>query len=92
MTEQEWIKKLESEGYTHIDVIPNNPYVEVPPHTHIDDTVYVVLDGELVLTDEKGNSMTVREGERFDVLPGTTHSGMTGPFGCVFIVGEKEQG
>lgn len=90
MNEQEWIKKLEEEGYTEPRAFPIGPN-DIPPepHTHDQQTVHVILQGELVITDDHG-SQTYKPGDRVDFFAGTTHTARTGPEGVKMIVGVKK--
>jgi quercetin dioxygenase-like cupin family protein len=88
MTEQEIKDGLTNEGFTVIYVWEDKANAEYPEHTHEKLTAHVIEHGEITLTDHNG-SRTLKEGERFDIPAGTTHSAKCGPEGCKFVVGEK---
>lgn len=90
MNEQQWIEKLEQEGFKEVRVCPINvPNNFLDTHTHEQATAHVILEGELTLVDEKG-TQTLRPGDFFEIPAGTTHTAEWGPSGCRFIVGIKE--
>lgn len=89
MYEQEWVDKLEKEGYKHVAVVQNGPNSLFPEHTHEEHTVHVILEGELTLIEEDGNK-TLKKDDRFEIPAGTTHSAKCGPEGCTFVVGVKK--
>lgn len=88
MKTQEWIEKLESEGYANVDVCVNAADLDFGEHTHEEHTVHVILQGELiVITGPETEIFT--EGERVEFPVGTTHRAKAGAEGCTFIVGTK---
>ena len=89
MTEEEWKRELEKEGFTNIAVSSNGPGTEFPSHTHDKRTAHVILEGEMTLSEGERTEVR-RQGERFEIPAGTTHSVKCGPEGCTFIVGFKE--
>ena len=72
MTDQEWIEKLQQEGFTDVGVCPLPPTSETPAHTHDAHTVHIILTGELIITDQSGVH-TFRPGDRVEFTAGTTH-------------------
>jgi len=87
--EQEWIEKLNKEGYTHVHVCRNAPNAKFDEHTHEHHTVHVVSQGELALAE--GDQVTVyHKGDRFEIPAGATHAIQCGPKGCAIIVGVKK--
>ncbi|MDP3696444.1 MAG: cupin domain-containing protein [Candidatus Taylorbacteria bacterium] len=89
MTEQEWIEKLKSEGIRDIKVWSEGPGAQFGEHTHLEQTVHVILEGEFILLEKDGDK-TYKTGERFEVPAGTTHNAKCGAQGCKFIVGVKK--
>jgi quercetin dioxygenase-like cupin family protein len=88
MTKEEWIAKLEDEGYSVLGLPTFPPNAVLPEHTHDETTVHIILAGELTLTDKEGTK-TWHTDDRFEIPAGTTHRGNAGPEGCVFIAGVK---
>lgn len=88
MTQHTWTEKLKEEGFTHIRLAKLEPNYDAGEHIHEEETVHVILTGEITITDEVG-STTVIEGDRFDIHAGTTHSVKAGPDGCTMLVGSK---
>ncbi len=89
MTQEQWIEQLHTEGFENLSVCPNEPNAEFPEHTHNEHTVHVILRGEFILHEKDGEKI-LREGERFEIPAGTTHSAKCGREGCTFIVGVKK--
>jgi quercetin dioxygenase-like cupin family protein len=87
-TEEQVREQLTNEGFAPIYVWEDVANAEYPEHTHEKLTAHVVLKGEITLTDKSGTKI-LKEGERFDIPAGTTHSAKCGPDGCKFVVGEK---
>lgn len=90
MTEAQWIKKLEEEGYKNVATCSNPPNADFGEHTHDEHTVHIILHGELLLIDGEGIQV-LRSGDRFEILPGTTHTAKCGTEGCNFVVGVKKK-
>jgi quercetin dioxygenase-like cupin family protein len=88
MTDQEWIKKLEDEGYTNVRVMKFEPSQEFAEHTHEKQAVHIMLLGTMTLTDKNGEKI-LQEGTQTEIPAGTTHSAKAGLQGCTFIVGDK---
>ena len=89
MTQAEWIKKLEEEGYKEVSVHVFEPNQAFGDHTHDQATVHVILKGGMTLKDQNGE-IVLKEGDRFEISKDTTHSAMCGPESCIFIAGVKE--
>jgi quercetin dioxygenase-like cupin family protein len=89
--EQQWIKRLTEEGYTHVHICRNSPNTKFDEHTHKEHTVHVLSQGEMTLV-EHDRTTTLHEGARLEIPPGTTHTVQCGPKGCAFIVGVKKDG
>jgi quercetin dioxygenase-like cupin family protein len=88
MTEDEWIKKLEEEGYTKIAVHTFEANQTFGDHTHDQQTIHIILKGGMTLTDKTVDTI-LKTGDRFEIPAGTTHSAVFGPEGCTFIAGVK---
>lgn len=88
MTEKEWIKKLQQEGFTDLRVCPIEPG-EDPEHTHELHTVNLILSGELTIIDAVGER-TFRAGDRVETTAGTAHRAKNGPTLGSMIVGVKK--
>jgi quercetin dioxygenase-like cupin family protein len=88
ITQDEWTKKLDEEGFSSIEIVTVMPKGTPGPHTHDTETVHVILQGELTITDENGET-TYREGDRLDFPAGTTHTATFGKAGCSMIVATK---
>ena len=89
MNQQQWMEQLEKEGFSNL-MVPTLPAdTDMGVHTHDEHTVHVILHGELVLT-EAGEVQVLKEGDKFEIIAGTTHSAKTGPEGCTMIVGVKK--
>jgi quercetin dioxygenase-like cupin family protein len=73
MTESEWIKKLERDGFTDVRVCPIPPPTAMSEHTHDEHTVHVLLTGKLIVTDADGTK-TFEPGDRVEFPSGTRHT------------------
>lgn len=90
MNEQEWIKKLEDEGFVEIEVAEFESTKDLGWHTHDEHTVHIMLQGELHITEENGETHVYKAGDRVDFPAGTYHGARFGDEGCKFIVGFKK--
>ena len=88
MTEPEWVKKLEEEGYIDVTVSRNGPNMKFQEHFHDRAAVNVILDGEMTMTD-KDNTVVRKKGDRIEIPAGITHTVQCGPEGCTFVAGYK---
>ena len=88
MDEKNFMKQLQSEGFSHCYVWQDGPNATYPNHTHREETAHIILDGELTLTMD-GETRTYRRGERCEVPAGAVHAAKMGPFGCRYLIGEK---
>jgi len=88
MNKDEWIKQLEADGYSDIQVRTFPANHQLGEHTHEQATANVVLEGSTTVH-EAGNSSTYNAGDRFDLPAGTTHEAEFGPDGCTFLAGTK---
>ena len=89
MNEQEWIQKLEQEGLQNVSVWRSPPNNVFGVHTHNEHTVHVILEGELIVTDQNAVK-NIRPGGRIEFPAGTTHNTKCGPDGCAFIMGVRK--
>ena len=88
MNEQEWIERLNKEGFTEVRVCPIPPNVDMPEHTHDEHTVHVILDGELTITDSEGVRM-FRPGDRVEFPAGARHKARGTTENGTMIIGVK---
>lgn len=88
MNKDEWIKQLESEGYSDIQEHTFPAGHILPEHTHEQATANVILAGEATVRDTDG-TITYAAGDRFDLPANTTHVAEFGPDGCTFLAGTK---
>ncbi len=86
MNAEQWVEKLQSEGWKNVSVSNHEPNTVFGVHTHHDPSVHVILQGELTITDQNGVK-TVGEGGRIEFPAGTTHNVLCGSNGCTFVVG-----
>ncbi len=89
MTEEEWIKQLQREGYSDLRIVKIEPGDD-PEHSHPLYTINVILDGELVIIDQNG-SKTYRAGDRVETPAGSIHRAKNGPKVGKMIVGVKKE-
>lgn len=89
MIQHHWMDKLTDEGYKDLTVWEVGPDTDFGQNTHDQVTVHVILKGELTMTDIH-ESITLYEGDQFEIPAGTTHSAMCGPDGLKMIVGTKQ--
>ena len=84
-------KIFEEEGFKNIYVWRDDPRKIYPPHKHKGKVSFVVLAGNISMNVGGHNTM-VRVGERIDIPIGVEHTGLVGPKGCQYIVGEMIEG
>jgi quercetin dioxygenase-like cupin family protein len=89
MTQEAWESQLKSEGFSDLAVHTFPPNMRFGVHTHEEDSVHIMLKGELTLI-ETGDPMVFREGDRINIPAGTTHDAYAGADGFTFLVGEKK--
>lgn len=89
MKVHEWIARLESEGFTHIHVVPI-PAGPIPEHTHDKHSVHVILEGELTIITQDDGEETYYPGDRVEFLAGTTHKARGGEGPGSMLVGILE--
>lgn len=83
----EKVEQLHQEGFTNLRICPLPP-MDAPEHTHDEHTVYLVLSGELTITQD-GETKTYRTGEKIEFPAGTTHKAQSK--GGSMINGEKKR-
>lgn len=88
MSEQEWVSKLQQEGLQNVSVFRGGPNMVFGMHTHAEHTVHVLLEGELIITDQNG-VRNIRAGGRIEFPAGTMHNAQCGSEGCAFVVGVR---
>ena len=81
------IHQLKDEGFGRVFVWRDGPGAVYPDHTHPGKTAHVVLEGEITIT-SAGQTVTYRQGDRFDVPANQVHRARAGSRGCVYVVGE----
>jgi hypothetical protein len=92
LSEKDYRKQLEAEGFSHTFVWQDGPNAFYADHTHAGLTAHIILGGEMTLAMKNkaaGKSQTYRTGERCDVPAGAVHSARMGANGCRYLVGEK---
>lgn len=85
----EYESRLRKDGFTRIYVWQDDAEVFYPDHTHDTLTAHIILDGQMTLT-MNGKAEIFRAGDRCDVPAGALHSALIGPWGCRYLIGEKE--
>lgn len=60
MNEQHWIDRLEKEGFKHAGISDNKPDLGFGKHIHVLHTAHVILEGELIIT-ENGKNTTYQK-------------------------------
>lgn len=85
------IQTLEKEGFPFVYEWKDEPGTVYPEHKHQDKVTIFVTEGSLELT-IKGEKHLLRAGDCFNIPPNTGHSGIVGPQGCQYVVGEMIDG
>lgn len=80
------LESLQSEGYSDLTAV-NMPFGK-PEHTHDNETVHIILLGELH-TSEKGEEKDYKPGDKVIFPAGTTHTANADDENGVMIVGFK---
>lgn len=88
MTEGEFRKKLNEEGYRDPHVYEIPPGTEKQMHTHGESVMSLVLKGEFTLVTE-GGSVTYKEGDWCENPARSIHTEIVGPEGVITLVGTK---
>ncbi|KND48683.1 MAG: hypothetical protein AB200_03100 [Parcubacteria bacterium C7867-005] len=91
MNKENLTKKLKEEGFVNVYEWHDEPDTEYPEHAHKGAAALYILEGGVALDigDEK---IELREGDRFDVPAGKSHTAKVGSTGCIFLVGEMIEG
>jgi quercetin dioxygenase-like cupin family protein len=80
--------KLRAEGYPQGQVSQVAPNTKNAEHSHSDDVLALVLEGEITLTVE-GRARTYRAGEEFSMPAGCRHVEDIGPQGVRSLVSRR---
>jgi quercetin dioxygenase-like cupin family protein len=88
MTEQEHINQLQQDGWKNVRVLRFEPGKDLGQHTHEEQSVHVILEGEIFVTDEDGTKI-YEKGDRIEFPAGTTHSAAVGTESFAMVVGMK---
>lgn len=84
----EWIMKLQKDGFEDIRICPLPPNIDAADHTHGQHTVHIILSGELVISDNSGTKI-YRPGDRVEFPAGTIHKAKGSKVGEM-IIGIKQ--
>lgn len=87
LDEKEWTEKLQKEGFSGIRVCPLPPDIDTGEHTHDQQTIHVILSGELIISDKTGTKI-YKAGDKVEFPAGTTHKAKSSS-GGEMIVGVK---
>lgn len=85
MTQEEWERALEQDGYSKITAHKDPPDFEYPKHDHPIDTAYVTLKGDMKIWIE-GEEYNMPIDKRLDVKKHAVHWSTIGKQGCEFLV------
>lgn len=85
------IQTLEKEGFPYVYEWKDEPGTIYPEHLHQDKVVMYITEGSIELKIGDRTHL-LKAGERFDVPPQVLHSGVVGPLGCQYVVGEMIDG
>jgi len=86
--EKKLAEELQNEGFSITYIWGDGPNTRYLDHTHAEETVHIVLSGEMTLT-LNGESRVYHAGERCDVPAGARHSAHIGRLGCRYLIGER---
>ena len=92
MTEEEVIKKLESEGYDKVWPYDAEPNEIDDEHDHDFDTKLHILSGEIRIKKLSGGVITdflLKKGDEIEILRNQAHSAKVGAGGCRYVVAER---
>lgn len=92
MTEEEIIKKLESEGYEKVWPYDAESNEVDDEHDHDFDTKLHILSGDIRIKRLSGGAIMdfhLKEGEEIEIPRGQLHSAKVGAGGCRYIVAER---
>lgn len=66
----------------------NGPGDSYAAHSHAYEKVLYCVEGSIrFVLEEEGRAIELRPGERLELAPGTLHSAIVGPGGCVCVEG-----
>ena len=82
--------QLVSEGFPSIYEWIDKPGTKYDSHSHKGKVSLLIVSGSVAFSD--GFEKVLKEGDRFDVPAGVSHSAIVGPEGCEYIVGEEIEG
>ncbi len=92
MTEQEIIKKLQSEGYDNAQVYHSDPGEISEEHSHDYDTKIYILSGEIrvkILEAKVITDYLLKAGDEKEIFANQPYSAKVGSEGCHYVVAEK---
>lgn len=81
------IQTLEKEGFPYVYELKDKPGAVYPVRRHEDKVSIFVTEGSLEL-EIANNKHRLQAGNRFDIPPLVPYSGIAGPLGCQYVVGE----
>ncbi len=90
LTKEQMTEELKKD-FLYVYEWADKPNTVYPEHSHKGKVSFFVLNGNILAVVD-GVHMTIRKGQRFDVLPGVLHSGRAGIEGCVLLVGKEIKG
>jgi quercetin dioxygenase-like cupin family protein len=85
------LETLQKEGFLHTYEWKNLPGESYSDQQHQGKVTVFVIRGTYVLT-VAGKIHELHMGDRFDIPPLVTHSGVAGPKGCYQVIGEIIKG
>ncbi len=88
MTEQEAITKLTQEGFKNVKVVHMEPNANMGQHTHAENTVHIIIKGELFITDEDGTK-EYEKGDRVEFMADTVHTAAVSNEPFIMVVGTR---
>lgn len=81
------IQTLEKEGFISVYECSDAPSLVYAEHQHDEKVALIVTEGTL-LVKMSGQTKELLPGDRIDIPAHTLHSGVVGPQGCQYVVGE----
>lgn len=87
LSKKEILNKIQLKGFGPT-VINDKPERIYSPHSHPEDKLIVILEGEMEVTVEDKKYL-IREGDELIIPGGMLHSAKTGEKGCRFFWSEK---
>jgi quercetin dioxygenase-like cupin family protein len=82
---------LHAEGFKNIYEWTDEPNTKYPLHAHKGKVAFYVIKGSITMQLE-GKTITLNPNDRIDVPVGIEHTGIVGPEGCTYVVGEEIEG